>query len=222
MSPAAGHPRRRGPRTDAQRNDQRILQAAARLLAEDPRVTMQRIADEAGVVRLTVYRRYANRDTLRRAIFEAAAAETQQAITDALDRERDPVACLRVIIAEMAAIAQRYPLLSVGTDLQPLPGQARRPAPPPMSRAMQTALLELIRRGQQGGALRADLPAELLPQAIVGTLRVTLRFARSLGPDPALIGPQVADLLLNGFATPHAAAPDAGPAAGPHQRPVRQ
>jgi AcrR family transcriptional regulator len=57
------------------RNDQRILEAAARVLADDPRATIQRIADEAGVVRLTVYRRYANRDALRRAIYEAAAEE---------------------------------------------------------------------------------------------------------------------------------------------------
>ncbi|MBO0805921.1 MAG: TetR/AcrR family transcriptional regulator [Nocardiopsaceae bacterium] len=201
-SPAASRSRRRGPRTDAQRNDQRILRAAARVLAEDPRATIQRIADEAGVVRLTVYRRYSNRDALRRAIFEAAAAEAKQVIADALDAEPDPVACLRVIIIEMAAIAQRYPLLSVGTDLQPLPGEPRRPSPPPASRAMQRSLLDLVRRGQDEGVLRRDLPAELLPQAIVGTLRITLRFARSLGTDPDLIGNQVADLLLHGFAIP--------------------
>ena len=65
---------------------------------------------------------------------------------------------------------------------------------------MQRALLELIERGQRQGVFRADLPAELLPQAIVGTLRTTLRFARSLGTDPEHIGAQVADLLLDGFA----------------------
>lgn len=48
LSPAASFPRQRGPRTDAQRNDQRILRAAARVLAEDPRASIQRIADEAG------------------------------------------------------------------------------------------------------------------------------------------------------------------------------
>ena len=202
MSPAASQPRRRGPRTDAQRNNERILRAAARVLAEDPRATIQRIADEAGVVRLSVYRRYANREALRRAIFEAAAAGAHQAIANALAWDRDPVACLRAIIIEMAVIAQRYPLLSVGTDLQPLPGQPRRPPPPPASKAMQQALLDLVRSGQRQGALRADLPAELLPQAIVGTLRITLRMARSLGTDPDLVGTQVADLLLDGFVTP--------------------
>lgn len=194
--------RQRGPRSDAQRNDARILHAAARLLAEDPRVSMQRIAEEAGVVRLTVYRRYPNRDELRRAIFEAAAGEAHQVLTEVADQAGDPVEGLRRLIIAMAGIAQRYPLLSVGTDLQPLPGDARRPTPPPLSRAMQRALLELVERGQRQGVLRSDLPAALLPQAIVGTLRITARFARSLATDPDRIGADVADLLLNGFTSP--------------------
>ncbi|GAA4635386.1 hypothetical protein GCM10023196_080660 [Actinoallomurus vinaceus] len=180
-----------------------ILEAAARVLVEDPKATIQRIADEAGVVRLTVYRRYPNRDALRRAIFEAAAVEARKVVTDALDREMDPVDALRSLILEMATIAQRYPLLSVGTDLQPLPADARRPTPPPETRAMHEAVITLVRRGQEQGRLRSDLPAELLPQAIAGTLRLTLRFARSLKTDPSAIGLQVADLLLHGFATTH-------------------
>jgi AcrR family transcriptional regulator len=172
------------------------------VLAEDPKATMQRIADEAGVVRLTVYRRYRNRDELRRAIFEAAASEARHVIPDPLDPGLDAVEALRSLIVEMAAIAQRYPLLSVGTDLQPLPSDARRPAPAPQTRAMQHAVLALVREGQRQGRLRTDLPAELLPQAIAGTLRIALRFARSLGSDPGLIGEQVATLLLDGFAQP--------------------
>jgi TetR/AcrR family transcriptional regulator, mexCD-oprJ operon repressor len=192
--------RQRGPRSDALRNDRLILEAAARVLAEDPKATMQRIADEAGVARLTVYRRYRDREALRRAIFEAAAAEAQQVIPDPLGDDLDPVSALRTLIIEMAAIAQRYPLLSVGTDLQPLPSDVRRPSTPPQARAMQQAVLALVRRGQRQGRLRSDLPPELLPQAIAGTLRITLRFARSLGTAPELIGAQVADLLLHGFA----------------------
>lgn len=172
------------------------------MLAEDPKATIQRIADEAGVVRLTVYRRYQNRDALRRAIFEAAASEAGKVITE-IDHDMDPVDALRTLIIEMAGIAQRYPLLSVGTDLQPLPGDVRRPTPPPAGKAMQEAVIALVRRGQERGSLRADLPAELLPQAIAGTLRITLRFARSLKTDPSTIGTQVADLLLYGFATQH-------------------
>jgi len=189
--------RRRGPRSDALRNDEHILRTAARVLAEDPNASIQRIADEAGVVRLTIYRRYRNRDALRRAIFDTAAAEAHQVITDT--EAGDPVAALRALIVEMAEIIQRYPVLSVSTDWQPRPGDAHRPSPPPPARRMHQAVFELVTRGQREGALRANLPPELLPQAITGTLHIVTRFARSLRTDPAAIGHQVADLLLDGF-----------------------
>jgi hypothetical protein len=68
---------------------------------------------------------------------------------------------------------------------------------------MQRGLLDLIERGRRQGALRSDLPADLLPQAIVGTLRTTLRFARSLHTDPERVGADVAELLLNGITHRH-------------------
>ncbi|MDT3439920.1 MULTISPECIES: TetR/AcrR family transcriptional regulator [unclassified Pseudofrankia] len=201
MSTAPVGSRQRGPRSDAQRNDEHILRTAARVLAEDSRATVQRIADEAGVVRVTVYRRYRNRDALRRAIFDAAAAEAQQVIDDALATDLDPVSALRALITAMAEIIQRYPLLAVSTDWQPLPTDTRRPSPPPASRRMHQAVFGLVTRGQRDGALRSDLPAELLPQAITGTLHIVTRFARSLHADTDQLGAQVADLLLHGFAT---------------------
>jgi AcrR family transcriptional regulator len=185
-------------RADARSNDDRILRAAARVLAEDPRATIQRIADEAGLVRLTVYRRYPNRDALRRAIFEVAAAEATRVVDDALARDLDVVDAVRALILAMAAVAHRYPLLSVGTDLQPPPGATRAPTPPPQTRSLQRAVVGLLERGQAAGRLRPDVRPELFAHAVVGTLRLTMRFA---GPaaDPAVIGAQVADLLLDGL-----------------------
>jgi AcrR family transcriptional regulator len=187
----------RAQRSDAKRNDEHILRTAARVLAEDPRATIQRIADEAGVVRLTVYRRYRNREAVRRAIFDAAAVEAQRVLDDM--RDEDPLSALRALIIEMAAIVQRYPLLAVASDWQPLPTDKHRPAPPKAARRMHQTVFALVKRGQREGRLRADLPAELLPQAITGTLHVVIRFARSLRADEEKLGHQVADLLLEGF-----------------------
>jgi hypothetical protein len=66
---------------------------------------------------------------------------------------------------------------------------------------MHQAVFTLVRRGQRDGVLRADLPPELLPRAITGTLHLVSRFARSLRADPDTLGTHVADLLLDGFAT---------------------
>jgi TetR/AcrR family transcriptional regulator, mexCD-oprJ operon repressor len=169
------------------------------VLAEDPHASIQRIADEAGLVRMTIYRRYRNRDALRRAIFDAAAVEAGAVLDDA--RDLDPVTALRALINEMAAIIQRYPVLAVSAEWQPRPGERHRPSATPPARRMHQAVFALVRRGQREGVLRADLPPELLPQAITGTLHVVSRFAASLRADPGALGDQVADLLLDGFAT---------------------
>ena len=100
-------------------------------------------------------------------------------------------------------------MVSMPLYLKELPGAGPRaqlvdPLPEPSTGVTPTATRcaarsSKRRRGQEEGALRGDLPAELLPQAIVGTLRIALRFASSLGTDPDLIGPRVAELLLHGF-----------------------
>ncbi|MFI9503744.1 TetR/AcrR family transcriptional regulator [Nocardia sp. NPDC052566] len=193
--------RRRGPRADARHNDEHILSVGARVLAEDPNATIQRIADEAGLTRMTIYRRYRNRDALRAAIYDAAAREARDIVDRARERDADPITALRDLITAMAALSHRYPVLSTNTDWQPLPTDRHRPSSSPAARRMQQVVFELVERGRREGFLRTDLPPELLPHAIVGTLQIVGRFARSMRADPAMIGPYVAELLLNGYAT---------------------
>jgi AcrR family transcriptional regulator len=64
--PASAAPRR--VRADAERSTARILDAAERLLPEDPNASLERIADEAGVARATVHRRFSSRQALIEAL----------------------------------------------------------------------------------------------------------------------------------------------------------
>jgi AcrR family transcriptional regulator len=57
-------------RADALLNEQRILDAARRLLAQSPSATLTEIATAAGVSRSTLYRRFASREELVAAIGE--------------------------------------------------------------------------------------------------------------------------------------------------------
>ena len=79
-------------RRDAQRNRERILDAARELFAErGVAVTLDDIAKRAGVGVGTVYRRYSNKDALLDELFEegidelAASAEALLASRDAWD-----------------------------------------------------------------------------------------------------------------------------------------
>ncbi|MFF0112397.1 TetR/AcrR family transcriptional regulator [Streptomyces prasinus] len=71
----------RALRADAERSVRAILEAAERVLAEDPGAPMEQIAEAAGLARTTVHRRFAN----RQALIEALAASAKQQLTDAID-----------------------------------------------------------------------------------------------------------------------------------------
>ncbi len=70
-------------RSDAARNRVRLLEAAARLITEQGagNVTMQKVAEAAGVGKGTLFRRFGDRDGLLLALFDDAEAEFQEVYT---------------------------------------------------------------------------------------------------------------------------------------------
>ncbi len=71
----------RAERADAQRNRLRVLDAAARLLAEDPSgTTMEQIAAAAGVGKGTLYRRYPDRSAIAAALLDEHERDLQERI----------------------------------------------------------------------------------------------------------------------------------------------
>lgn len=68
-------------RADAARSVRAILEAAEHVLAEDPGASMEQIAEQAGVARTTVHRRFAN----RQALIEALAASAKQQLMESME-----------------------------------------------------------------------------------------------------------------------------------------
>src|SRR5689334_9580535 len=84
-SPRSASPDPRPLRRDAARNRQRILQAAREVFAERGLgVTLDDIADRAGVGVGTVYRRFADKEALIDALFEERIDELASIAEDAL------------------------------------------------------------------------------------------------------------------------------------------
>jgi AcrR family transcriptional regulator len=148
------------PRADARRNVQRILEATTALIARDPAISMERIAEGAGVSRATLYHHFPNRDVLMDALTDQSIQEVTAALAAARPAEGAPSEAMeRVLRAAWQVIGRYRGLVIVNQRLERAVLRARlEPALAP--------LRTLIARGQDGGEFDPELPVEWL----IGTL----------------------------------------------------
>lgn len=178
-------------RVDARRNQKRILLAAARLLADDPTASMQRIADEAQVARPTVYRRYPTREALIDAITQEAIGEFATVLDQADADEEDAASTLARLIRALARIGTDYPIVLYSQNTHD-------------TAAIVGRVDMLIERGQADGAIRADVASDVLRHVLFGALSAGLRLTRDpSAPEAGLeaegVGAQVAAIVVEGI-----------------------
>lgn len=147
-------------RADAARNVARILRAARDVYGElGPEAPVEAVARRAGVGERTIYRRFPTKaDLVRAALDQSIAEDLTPVIEDAL-RSDDPMrGVARLIEAAISLGARERNLLSAAHRSGSLT--------PDISIALNDALNDLVRRGQQAGRIRADLVADDLPRLI--------------------------------------------------------
>jgi AcrR family transcriptional regulator len=146
-------------RRDAERNRRRILDAARELFAEQGlAVTLDDVADRAGLGVGTVYRRFSSRDQLIDALFEERVAEIVGFADEALalgDPWEGLTTFLDRLVALQAADRGLKEVLLGTTEGRERVGRIRE--------QMRPRGQELIGRAQAAGVLRSDLSASDLP-----------------------------------------------------------
>ncbi|TML06370.1 MAG: TetR/AcrR family transcriptional regulator [Actinobacteria bacterium] len=148
----SAQPRRRA---DAQRNIERILDAALEALTDDLDASMTEIARRAGVVRATIYVHYPTRDELLDAVTARAFSEIGEAIAAADPQRGEPIDALRrVVAATWRKLGRYHALVAITTARDTSEEVHERHA------GVLDQLLPLVRRGQHSGAFRADVPAD--------------------------------------------------------------
>ena len=160
MSRAAsstGAPGRR--RGDAERNVERILDAAIELLAVQPTASMAEVARASGLVRATVYGHFPSREALIDAITDRAVADARSAFDEARLGEGTATDAVARLADAAWSVASRYMIVSEAT-LRTL-GVARFRA---RREVLRTEVRSLVSRGRAAGEFRDDVPLEWTAQ----------------------------------------------------------
>jgi TetR/AcrR family transcriptional regulator, mexCD-oprJ operon repressor len=147
-------------RADARQNVDKILRAAVACLGRDAAASMNDIAREAGVGRVTVYAHYPSRESLVEAALTYMLARGDE-VLEAVDLTGDPRDGLRALIESgWMLIAQSSSILEAALAVLP-PGRVQELHAKPERRVH-----DLIERGQAEGVFRADLPAGWLASVL--------------------------------------------------------
>lgn len=165
----------RPQRADARRNRTRILDAAARLFASHgSAVSIEQIANEAGVGAGTIYRHFANRDALLEAIVVGRLTELEQTVRASSGTAAE---ALFEMIAALGA--------SAATDIGLVEALAEAKDEGHAHAAMEASFLalidELLTAAQRSGEIRSDVSASTVKAMIVGQQAA----AQSTDPDAA-------------------------------------
>ena len=176
-------------REDARRNRARLLEVAAQAFASaDGPVSLERIARDAGVGIGTLYRHFANRETLVEAVHSAGLEDVSASAGDLLGRH-PPVEALRLwmdryagFVATKKGMAESLRAMFAAGAMEPGETRAR------IGGAVET----LLRAGVDDGSLRSDVRAD---DVVVGLLGIFLA-SNSTEQTQRML-----DLLVDGLVT---------------------
>ncbi|MFI1352693.1 TetR/AcrR family transcriptional regulator [Streptomyces sp. NPDC020898] len=185
----------RALRADAERSVRAILEAAERVLAQDAGASMEQIAEAAGLTRITVHRRFAN----RQALLEALAVSAKQQLVDAIEEARPDAAPALVALFRVTANVLRVKNTWRFTLSHSTPHTTAAAA---LWEEIDTRTVELMDRAQREGLLAPDTDLDWTRQVYYALLSEALdRPGADKDPtaqDPDALATLVIDTLLHG------------------------
>lgn len=156
------------PRIDVERHRRALLEAAADELARNPDSSMADVAQAANLTRATLYRHFSNRETLLKAIQAEALARASETLIACRLEEGDALEVLRRVIAALGKQGMRFRIILMRAPDHNARFLARRDQ-------VLAPLVEVVKRGQVEGDIRADLSPEWIVAAIASLLMSAVR-----------------------------------------------
>ena len=144
-------------RTIADRNVTAILDAAEQLIAARAPVTVAGVAAAAGVSRVTVYAHFPTSEAVLEAVVGRAVGHTADALAAARPGEGPPAEALkRLLSTGWQELGRHADMADAASAMLSGTAMTRSHA------AAHATVAELLRRGQQDGTFRSDLPLSWL------------------------------------------------------------
>ncbi|NEA27831.1 TetR/AcrR family transcriptional regulator [Actinomadura bangladeshensis] len=156
--PPASPARRR--RADAERSIARIVSAARACLSRDPNASIDDIAKAAGVGRMTLYGHFRNRKELVDAAMADAVRAGEEVLSDVDLTGPAQEALTRLLESSWSLVAESTAILAAAQGTLPA-GRIRELHAGPAQRVE-----DLIRRGQDEGVFRTDMPLTWLVNVV--------------------------------------------------------
>jgi len=180
----------RALRADAERSVRAILEAAERVLAADAGASMERIAEAAGVTRITVHRRFAN----RQALLEALGVSAKQALIEAIEEARPGSAPALVALYRVTANVLRVKKAWRFTLSHATP---HSPAAAELWAEIDAHTVDLLVRAQREGILAPATDLDWTRQVYYALLDEALD-KPGTDQDPDTLAALVIDTVLHG------------------------
>jgi AcrR family transcriptional regulator len=185
----------RALRADAERSVRAILEAAERVLAEDAGASMEQIAEAAGLTRITVHRRFANRQALLEALSVSAMQQLLETIEDARPNSAPALVALYRVTANVLRVKSAWRFtLTHHTSLSD--------AAAALWAEIDARTLELLSRAQREGLLAPATDLDWMRQVYYALLSEALNRPGteedSAAQDPDALATLVIDTLLHG------------------------
>ncbi|MFF8633901.1 TetR/AcrR family transcriptional regulator [Streptomyces pilosus] len=180
----------RALRADAERSVRAILEAAERVLAEEPGASMEQIAAAAGVARTTIHRRFASRQALIEALASSAARQLARAVDDGRPDTAPPLVAMHRITANVLRVKSAW---AFALELPAGPGSEAAT----LHQDIDRTCVAVLERAQQDQLIDAAADLDWVRRVYYALIGETLH-GNADGADPDTLATRIIDTLLHG------------------------